>query len=67
MQITKRRIRIYRQDMPEACPYSKCVAADAFPFVSIHVIRRKKMKRITFLLLPGSAMLPCPYVSDDGF
>jgi hypothetical protein len=30
MQITNRRVRIYRQDMPEACPYSKCVGADAF-------------------------------------
>jgi hypothetical protein len=39
MQITNRRVRIYRQDMPEACPYTRCVAADAFPFVFIRVIR----------------------------
>jgi hypothetical protein len=39
MRITNRRVQIYRQDMPEACPYSNCVAADAFPFVSIRVIR----------------------------
>jgi hypothetical protein len=31
MRMTNQCVRIYRQDMPEACPYSKCVAADGFP------------------------------------